>query len=458
MSLFKPDFFNWKEHGTIYTLITSTYQEKQAVDITLLIIKLNQLGLTELHGLDIGAYIKTLASIPVNREFVLDYFREIFKMHTCRRAFASLSKAQDVISGSLDKSLREILDEVQTIVSDSLAANIDERVKITDVYSELEGFLSERSKQNEPLRLETGFKTFDHWYGGLYLKGVYVFAAPAKVGKSTFLNYLAYQMAAIPKNNLKVLVLDTELETEFAMSRATSCITGENEFHFLEGDFARIKHIAEKTKKALNNIDHLKGRVFHSYIGNLGIEEVLAVARRWYVTHVKSGESALIIYDYIKLSGGSDVLGSHWKEYQEIGEKTDKLKKFISSLPRAALATSIQTNAAKEVAMSKQVLWFANNVYILDRKTLDEIQNDGVNFGTHKLVEVVTRNQGKGANGAQNYFKIQNTDGRHTNVQNHLNFDFSNFSVKEVGTNEDAYSQRASNLTAQGGTDLPVTF
>ncbi|WP_323168587.1 hypothetical protein, partial [Pseudomonas atacamensis] len=81
----------------------------------------------------------------------------------------------------------------------------------------------------------------------------------------------------------------------------------------------------------------------HVYVGNKSIDDILSIARRWYVTEVKKDENALIVYDYIKLAGGENALSDHWKEYQEIGEKTDKLKKFVSKLGNAALITSIQS-------------------------------------------------------------------------------------------------------------------
>lgn len=450
MAIFKPEFFFWKEHGMIFTLITTTYKEKGSVDQTLLIIKMRHLGIKEVNGLDLDLYIKTLYNIPINSDHILDYFREIFKMHVCRKTYSSLNKAQTYINSNLDKGLSEILNEVQKITTDSVTANIEEKVKIVKVYDELSNFLLDRSKQEIKSRLITGFKIFDDWYGGLVIKGVYVFAAPAKVGKSTFLNFLAYQMAMIKDNNLKVLILDTELETDFAMSRAASSLTGENEFFFLDGSYVKHPGMTRKVNEAMKNLDNrVKDRIHHAYIGNMDIEEVLSVARRWYINNVKEGENALIIYDYIKLSGGTSQLSDHWKEYQEIGEKTDKLKKFISSLPSATLATSIQTNAQGGIAMSKQVLWFANNVYILQRKTLEEIQQDGKQNGTHKLIEEVTRNLGPQTMGSSGYFEVQNPDGRRNYVQNHLNFKFSNFKVEEVGTNQDVYSQRAGTLSAE---------
>lgn len=455
MGVFKSEFFNWKEHQTIYTLITSLYQEKGSVDQTLLILKLDQVGLKEINGLDMPQYIRTLCALPTNKEFILEYFREIYKMHTCRKMFVSLGQAQAFINQNLSKSLSEIVSGVEKLTSESVSAGIEEKVKMVQIYKELPNFLNEQATKTGSSYLKTGFRNFDAQYGGIIKRGVYFFAAPAKVGKSTFLNFLAYQMVENVENNLKVLILDTELESEFAMSRAASALTGINEFEFLEGDFARNVDFSKITKEALSKIGRPKDRITHAYIGNLSIDDVLAVARRWYVQNVTPGENALIIYDYVKLAGGESALSDSWKEYQEIGEKTDKLKKFISSLPSAALATSIQTNAQGNIAMSRQVLWFANNVYILRRKTLEEIQNDGDGNGTHVLVEEVTRNLGRAHD---SYFQVKNQDGRTEYLQNWINFKFSNFKVDEINTRRDVYTQKASQLRADKGCEDEITF
>ena len=455
MNIFKPEFFNWKEHQTIYSLITSLYQEKGSVDQTMLIVKLDQVGLKQVNGLDMPEYIKTLSALPVNPDFILDYFREIYKLFTCRKMFLSFGQARDYINKNIDKSLGDIISGVEKLTTEATTAVIEEKVKLRKIYEELPEFLIGQSKKGQTSFLKTGFKIFDDWYGGLVKKGVYFFAAAAKVGKSTFLNYMAYQMTEIPENNLKVLVLDTELESEFAMTRAISSLTGINEYEFLEGDFARNVDFASRTKQALSKIGRPKDRITHAYVGNLSIEDILAVARRWYVTEIKDGENALIIYDYVKLAGGESALSDHWKEYQEIGEKTDKLKKFVSSLPSATLATSVQTNAQGSIAMSRQILWFANNVYILRRKTLEEIQNDGPDNGTHVLIEEVTRNQGRGHDGN---FTVKLEDKRTEYLQNWINYKFSNFRVDEVSTRKQVYSQRAAQLKTEENNEGDVDF
>lgn len=458
MTIFKPEYFNWKEHGTLYSLACSIYKDSGSVDINILIFKLDQIGLKEVAGLNMSEYVQSLCGLPVNKDHVMNYFREIYKMHKCRTAFLKLGQAQNLINSSLDKSLVEILAEVQKLTTEAVTANIEESARIVKVYKELPNFLEQQALQKDITKLDTGFPIFDRFYGGFVFGGVYVFAAPAKVGKSTFLNHLAYQMAAIKKNKLKILILDTELESKYAMSRAATSLTQLNEIDFLSGDFARNADYAAKTKAGLNSIDPwVVDRIGHVYVENRSIEEIIAISRRWYVNEVKDGECALIIYDYIKLSGGESALSEHWKEYQEIGEKTDKLKKFVSSLPRAALATSVQTNAQGNIAMSQQIKWFANNVYILNRKSPEEIQEDGPENGTHKLVEVVTRNLGRDADQSK-YFTVKTPDGRINAVNNWINFDIRKFRVDELNTNKDVYTKKGAQLKTKKSEDIDTEF
>jgi CRISPR/Cas system-associated protein Csx1 len=80
-----------------------------------------------------------------------------------------------------------------------------------------------------------------------------------------------------------------------------------------------------------------------------------------------------------------------WKEYQVIGEKTDKFKKISEELSVPVL-TSTQLNRTGEnqnkksgsfnddssaIALSDRLQWFASFVGIFRRKTIDEMLLDG---------------------------------------------------------------------------------
>lgn len=459
MAFVKPDFFAVDVHSTIYSLITSLYQEKGSLDTVLLASKLQQLGIYEVKGLDIFRYLEVISNSPINKDHVLDYFKELVKYHFLRKTDSKLHEALKHIHSHTEDPLNKIIDKVSAIVTEAATGNLDEDAdRIVDLYGELSEELSRRANEKPNPSLITNFPVFDSWYGGIALGDLFVFAAPAKRGKSTFLNYLCYKIADEPKNNVQVLYLDSEMESWRISCRAASSLTGINEWEFKTGKFAENPTSVSKVNQMYKDIESVKGKIHHLYIGNRPIEEVISICRRWYSKHVRPGQKALIAYDYIKLDAGKSQVGGGWQEYQEIGEKTDCLKKFASSLPDLAVVSSIQTNAGGDIASSQRLKWFASNVFILKPKELEQIQEDGVEFGTHVLQEVCTRVQGEDAKGMNNLIKVKTRDGTEEYRQNYINFNFSKFKVEEKGTYETILMQRGKQLAEYGKSEDDIDF
>ncbi len=447
MAFIKPGTFHFPIHGTIFSLITATYQEKGSVDQVLLVTKLRQLGVNAVEDIDIYRYIEILYNIPCNPDNIIEYFKELVKFSYLRQTYQALNNTQKFIRSNLSKPLHEIASEISKLLTDTSGVVTDEEREV-DLYGEMESELSRRATEQIEPALLTTFPVFDKWYGGINLGDAYVFAAPAKKGKSTFLNYVSYLIAGHVPNNTKVLYLDTEMESWRVQCRAASSLTEINEWHFRTGKFVNKPAMVKKANEMFEALKPIKGKIWHRYVGNKPMDEVLSICRRWYVKNIKKGERALIAFDYIKLDSGTRPTEA-WKEYQIVGEKTDQLKKFASSLPDLAVITAIQTNANCDIAMSQQLKWFASNVYILQPKDLEQIQEDGTEFGTHKLVEVVTRYQGEEAHGMNNILKYENQDGRIEYRQNFINFDFSYFKVSEKGTYENIINRRAGQLSPE---------
>ena len=185
--------------------------------------------------------------------------------------------------------------------------------------------------------------------------------------------------------------------------------------------------------------------------------------------HVGRGNKCIIAYDYVKLTG--EKVSQSWAEHQAIGEKIDKLKRIAEEV-NAPLVTAMQMNRAGEshnrssstlvddssaIALSDRLQWFATFTAIFRRKTLDEIALDGERFGTHKLIPLKTRFQGKDAAGHQDLIRrrvVENVDGREIEseklMNNFLNFSVSNFKVTEQGSLEDVIRFESQNFDIQG--------
>ena len=294
-----------------------------------------------------------------------------------------------------------------------------------------------------PVCLKTPFPIFTKMYGGPSFGDLFVIAAGPKVGKSTFVNFLAYEVAGLEENNCLALVLDTELETDRIIARNLSAISGVNEYKIKTGKFLNNPIDKNKVYAALNSLEKYKGRVHHKYVANKSIDEVISIAKRWYVQNVKNGENVLLIYDYLKST--QENITSAFEGYELLGQKTDKLKKLVSSLPRTAGLTAVQTNRSGGTAMSSQIEWHCSNMYRLEKKTPEEIGEAGKEFGTHKLIEVRARVQGEEAMGADNYVKRVTQDGE-VYVENYINFKVDNFKVMECGNAEDVFNKKLGQL------------
>ncbi len=133
---------------------------------------------------------------------------------------------------------------------------------------------------------------------------------------------------------------------------------------------------------------------------------------------------------------------------KNIGEKIDKLKKLSEEI-NAPLITAMQMNRSGEnfnrnssglvddssaISLSDRLQWFASFVAIIRRKTFDEIALDGENFGSHKMIPLKTRFQGRDAAGHNDFLLRRMEDGAERMVGNYINFNIENFDVEERGS------------------------
>ena len=117
------------------------------------------------------------------------------------------------------------------------------------------------------------------------------------------------------------------------------------------------------------------------------------------------------------------------------------------------------------ISLSDRLQWFATFVAIFRRKTLDEIAMDGERFGTHKLIPLKTRFQGKDAAGHQDLVRRTTTENINGNetvserfVNNFLNFRVENFKVTEEGSLHDIIRHEQQNFDISDSGSLNEDF
>jgi hypothetical protein len=80
------------------------------------------------------------------------------------------------------------------------------------------------------------------------------------------------------------------------------------------------------------------------------------------------------------------------------------------------------------VSLSDRIIQFCSHMFILRNKTIDEIQEDGERFGTHKLINIKARHLGSDIAGAFEPVLVGDTLRK-----NFINLEFKNFNITEKG-------------------------
>jgi replicative DNA helicase len=374
-------------------------------------------------------------------------FAELFDLRLRRDLAEKFSSAHKFIFENTDLKIGEVIAKTDAICNTPIKNYIESDGPI-DIFEHLEEWTEERGENPvEEIGYEVPFPEFQKLYGGLRKGNIYAIVSRPGEGKSTFINELIFGACRLSNFQISGLCLDTEMFTTDTAFRILSSLSGVP-FYFIETGLWRKNVLFEKKIRSIWALQkENKYRYHHYHVRNKGIDEVSSFARRWVKKNAKNGE-AIIGYDYIKLT--AEKIDKNWAEHQAIGEKIDRLKTLGEEL-KIPIVSAMQINRTGEtqnrkssdltddssiIALSDRLQWFASFVAIFRRKTLDEIEADGVEFGTHKLIKTKGRFQGKDAPG--HHDKVKRSNGKKSVwVSNYINFDVDNFKICEKGSLND---------------------
>lgn len=437
------DFFH-KNHKTIYSVIKNVLRNGEAnIDKVLIAERIKNLGIKFSNDFDPLEYIDSISFSPATEDQTLKYFKEL-SLYRVRREIHEIGKQlQECVKQGEFTSFNDIIAKSDAIYNQTIKSYSEVDAPV-NLFENMLSTVEERG--NNPITdfgYTTPFPEFNRLYGGLRPQNLYAIASRAGGAKSTFLSALSFGCHKLDPD-IKVLYLDTEMGAQDQMFRLASAISGVPFWHIETGNFRKNGEFVTKIRGSLANVNNHK--FYHYQVGDRCIDEVISVARRWYFSKVGRGQKALIVLDYIKMS--SEKLTQNFGETQAIGEKINKLKR-LSEEVNAPLLTAIQLNRAAEkgdkgfavddsssFALSDRLQWFASFTAIFRAKSLEEQSEEGAQFGSHKMIVLKSRFQGKDARGFSNFIKRKFPDGSERYVSNYINFDVQNFNVRECGTLE----------------------
>lgn len=466
------DFYN-NVHQTIYCVLRESILNNEKIDKVLLANKISNLGISSKDDIDIFDYTNTLNYTSITREAVIESCKELLKTRVRRDLAETADRIKEHVSKKSTGNIDEIIASTDAIYSEKVSSySFDDDPQ--NVFDTLEENIEERGDNPvDDTGLATTYDEFNRLFGGLRDGNIYAIVSRPAQGKTTFINDLC--VGAAMRNDVPVLVLDTEMTTQEIQFRMAASRTGVPLWFLETGNWRKNSEMCEKVREYFQ--DFKRHKYFHYHVRNKTVDEVCALIRRWHMKHVGREQKCVIAYDYVKLTG--ERVGNNWAEHQAIGEKIDKLKRVAEEI-KAPLITAMQMNRSGEthnrnsnnlvddssaISLSDRLQWFATFVAIFRRKTLDEIAMDGERFGTHKLIPLKTRFQGKDAAGHQDLVRRTTTENINGNetvserfVNNFLNFRVENFKVTEEGSLHDIIRHEQQNFDISDSGSLNEDF
>jgi replicative DNA helicase len=462
----EKDFIN-EVHQTIFCVLRNCFVNNEAVDAVVLAEKIKNIGISFKDDIDIYDYIDAISFNTINMKGVIEACRELKKLTVRRNLYHKCDDIKKFLKENGEKAVEEIISTADHLYGDLIRDFECAEKDPENLYEGLPELIEDRGENpQEDFGFSTPYEEFNRLYGGLRPGNLYAIVARPGQGKSTWILDICRKTAK--KHGVKTLMLDTEMSTEDIKLRVAAAESGVSLWHLETGNWRKNP---ELIKKVRNSYDSIKDQCLYHYpVGNKNIDQICSFIRRFYYSEVGRGNPFILGYDYIKLTG--EKVGNNWAEYQAIGDKIDKLKKLSEEL-NCPIITAMQMNRSGEnfnrragavvddssaISLSDRLQWFASFVAIFRRKTLDEIAEDGEDSGTHKLVPLKTRFQGRDAAGHHDLVRRPMADGTVRFTNNFLNFNVRNFNAEEVGSLNDIVNRERDqhNLDdpAQGDGDL----
>lgn len=452
-----------KPHDIIFNCIRSSLLANEKIDKVLLAQKVTNLGITFKDDINIFDYIEVISFAPVTIQSTKDSARELVKLKALRDIEETCDNIKQHIKKSTNQDLDKIITEVDALYGEKISS-FDTLKEPEELFFDIYDLIEETGNNpQEEIGLLTPYPEFNRIYGGLRGGNMYAVASRGGEGKTTWLNHLACEMGKM--HNIPVLILDTEMSTKEIKFRTAAGFSGVPLWYLETGNWRKNPNYVDKVRSYLKNLK-TKYKVYHYHVGNKTVDEVCSIIRRWYLSIVGRGKQGIVVYDYLKLTG--EKLSTFWAEHQALGEKIDKFKRTCVEYDFPFL-TAIQLNRSGEnsgrqsnnvvddgsaIAQTDRLKWFTTYLGILRRRTEDEMILDTLDSGTHKLIELKARFQGREAQGHRDFILREFPDGSKKYVRNFINFNIDNFNVEEKGSLRDSIIRQNSSFLVQ---DAPVS-
>lgn len=327
LTILKSSDFYEKRHEIIFDAMLRLYDQHKPIDLLTLTSELrSQKKLKEIGG---APYLTELSNFVPAASHAKAYADIIEKTSVRRRLIkagneiASKAYEDDANTGDLIGSAERQLFEVSDKIVKSDYVAMDEL--LADAFDRIE----ELHKNKGALRgLKTGFRDLDKKTAGFQKGDLIIIGARPAMGKTTFAQNLAYNIASINKKG--VLFFSMEMAANEIIDRMISDVSGVDNWKMRTGNLSDEEF--SKIGDALGEMDEIP--IYIDDTSSMTIVELRNKARRAMHDH----DIGIVIVDYLQLISGSDrYAGNRVQEVTEISRGLKILARELE-IPVIALA------------------------------------------------------------------------------------------------------------------------
>lgn len=450
------DFFSEdsKFHISIFKIIRKALNNAEAINDVILIDRIKNLNVSFPDTIDPEEYIRSMQYFPIEEKLFENSVREL-KKYTIRRKILHISDDFKKFANKVDTtdSYSSIVEGADKIYNDTIKTFELGENKIINLADMAEELVEERGDNPpEEIGMFSPYPTINKIYGSLLRPGnIITFAARSKAGKTSLM--LDFLLKTSYKYKVPVLHFDNgEMSEEELIFRMVSGISG-IPIHLLESGKWRTcgyknwspKEVVERVRSVWSQMKGIK--ILYENVAGMSGEEMTSLLKRLYYSQIGRGNPMIFSFDYIKTDFANLGKGSEWSN---IGKLVNGFKQVIhrdlkfDGKPYVSMMTSVQTNRIgitknkdsknvvddeSTIAGSDDIVRFSSHTAILRKKTVDELVDEGPEFGTHKLIFLAARHLGEDPFGHLN--PVQMDDG--SLRDNFINLNFDSFNVEDCG-------------------------
>ena len=330
------DFYE-ERHAIIFEAMADLYDSHKPVDLLTLTAELK--SKKKLKSIGGAAYLAELSNFVPAAAHAKAYAEIVEKASLRRRLIqagtdiANKAYSDDAEVGSLigeaERDLFNVSDKI--VKSDYVAMD----TLLADAFDRIEEL---RNNKGALRGLKTGFRDLDKMTAGFQKGDLVIVGARPAMGKTTFAQNLAYNIATI--NNRGVLFFSMEMADNEIIDRMISDVSGVSNWKIRTGNINSEEH--QRLMDALGEMDNVP--IYIDDTSSMTIVELRNKARRAMHDH----DIGIVIVDYLQLITGDDrYKGNRVQEVTEISRGLKILARELG-IPVIALSQLSRTVTGRD--------------------------------------------------------------------------------------------------------------